>query len=210
MGIEEIVAARGITEVLHYTTNNGLIGILATGALKCRRDLPTDKYLEHVYEPACENRTRDADWHGFVNMSITRINSTLFDIASKKWHKNGDQWWCVLAFDPIILTHPGVVFTTTNNIYSGVVRGKGAVGLQRMFAPRVHRWGAIHVTRSACPTDACPTCQYAEVLYPNEVSTQHLRRIYVATDDHFDTASGQCATLDHDQVEIEINPDAFR
>jgi hypothetical protein len=210
MSIDEIITVRGIAEVLHYTTNHGLVGILASRALKCRRDLPSDKYLEHVYEPACADRTRDADWHGYVNMSITRINSALFDIASKKWHKNKDQWWCVLAFDPVILTHPGVVFTTTNNIYSGVIRGRGATGLQRMFAQRVCRWGAINVTRSACPSEACPTCRYAEVLYPTAVSTQHLKRIYVATEEHFDTASGQRAALDHERVEIEINREAFR
>lgn len=210
MSIEEIIAARGISEVLHYTTNHGLVGILASRALKCRRDLPRDRYLEHVYKPACEDRTRDAGWHGYVNMSITRINADLFGIASERWHRNKDQWWCVLAFDPAILTHPGVVFTTTNNIYSGVVRGEGAAGLQRMFAPRVHRWGANHVSRSSCPTEACPTCRYAEVLYPNEVSTQNLKRVYVATDDHFDTASGQRAALDHCGVEIEVNPGAFR
>jgi hypothetical protein len=38
--------------------------------------------------PAGEDRTRDADWHGYVNMSPTRINADLFDIASKKWQPN--------------------------------------------------------------------------------------------------------------------------
>jgi hypothetical protein len=102
--IQEIIDKRRIAEVMHYTTNEGLVGILATGAVKSRKDLPKEKYLEHVYKPVCEVR-KDHAWLGHISTSVSRVNLSLFDIASNKWHKNRDIWWCVLGFDPVILTH---------------------------------------------------------------------------------------------------------
>jgi hypothetical protein len=57
-----------------------------------------------------------------VNLSISRINARLFNISAKNWHRALDGWWAVLSFDPLILTHDGVVFATTNNAYPGVIR----------------------------------------------------------------------------------------
>src|SRR5690349_15550012 len=107
MSVNAIVARRNITRVLHFTTNQGLTGILASRAVKARRDLTSDKYLEHVYSPNCAVR-RDQAWLGYVNLSIGRINARLWDISANKWHSNKDSWWCILVFDPIVLTHPGV------------------------------------------------------------------------------------------------------
>ena len=61
--IAEIVTQRGIEEVLHFTTNKGLTGILAEGAVLPRKRLPEHKYLEHVYEPNAEMRK---DWSGLT------------------------------------------------------------------------------------------------------------------------------------------------
>lgn len=208
MTIAEIIDQRRIAEVLHYTTNHGLVGILATGAVKPREALPRDKYLEHVYQPACAVR-RDADWFAYVNLSISRINASLFGIASRNWHRNRDVWWCVLAFDPVILTHGGVVFTTTNNMYSGVIRGKGAAGLERVFGQRIHQYSSHYVNRPKDLPDRFPTCAQAEALYPGDLSTEYLRNIFVATEDHYDTAFAQCAELAHDAVPIMIRSKAF-
>ncbi len=208
MTIAEIIDQRRIAEVLHYTTNHGLVGILATSAVKPRERLPEEKYLEHVYHPACKVR-RDAAWFGYVNLSISRINASLFGIASGKWHRNRDVWWCVLGFDPVILTHAGVVFTTTNNMYSGVIREQGAAGLGRLFGQRIHRYESHYVNRPKNLPDRFPTCAQAEALYPGDLSTQHLRNIFVATEDHYDTVFAQCAALAHDSVPIMIRPKAF-
>jgi len=51
MTIDDIVIQRKISEILHFTTNEGLLGILYSGALKSRQCLPQEKQLEYIYKP---------------------------------------------------------------------------------------------------------------------------------------------------------------
>jgi len=208
MTIAEIITKRDIKQVLHFTTNAGLVGTLATRGLKSRHRLPREAYLEFVYSPNCAVR-RDVAWLDYANLSITHINCGLFNISSRKWHRDSEKWWCVLSFRPPVLTHEGVVFATTNNMYTGAIRAPGAAGLERLFAPVIHQYADKQVIR-ANYTPACqPTCQQAEVLYPKELSTEWLSRIYVATDSHADAAQAQASTLSHPDVEVVIDPDMF-
>src|SRR5437899_1547768 len=98
MNIRGLIAERQIRQVLHFTTDRGLVGILASRAVKPRKRLSTDKYLEHIYKPNCENRIRDSAWHDYVNLSIETINAHLFGISSGNWHRDLDGWWCILSF----------------------------------------------------------------------------------------------------------------
>src|SRR4051812_42151281 len=118
MTIPQIIKSRGITEVVHFTHHQGLLGILHSGTVKARKELPGDIQLQYIYKPNAIYR-KDKVWLGHVNLSISTINRSYFS-SSCRWHRASDLWWCVLGFDPIILTHDGVVFTTTNNIYTGV------------------------------------------------------------------------------------------
>lgn len=178
--IQKIIEKWRIEEILHFTTNRGITGILATGALKARSQLAKEQYLEYIYQYNCSNRSRDQDWWGYANLSITFVNRQLFDISSGKWHANEDAWWCVLSFSTDICSHEGVYFTTTNNMYSSVSRQKGAEGLDALFAPQILQWPGKIISRLSTLTDNRPTCEQAEVLYPNEVSLKYLNRIYVA------------------------------
>jgi len=183
MKIDEIIKNRGIEEVLHFTTNFGLTGILATEAILSRKSLPVEKYLEYVYKYNCQDRSRDTDWHEYINLSITKVNWRLFSISMRSWHQDLDGFWCIMAFTPDILTHPGVFFCTTNNIYTGVSRGQGGENLERLFADRVIRWtGNVVIRQQDTPTNQ-PTCEQAEVLYPNQLSLDYLKTIYVKTED---------------------------
>ena len=77
----EVVAAakaRGITSVVHFTTVEGLKGILASGAVKSRQGLPEDELVQYVYEPNAVDRSLDEDWLGYVNCSIMAINAHMF------------------------------------------------------------------------------------------------------------------------------------
>jgi len=208
MTIEEVVARRCIREVLHFTTNSGVTGILASHFIKARPNLLEDEYLEHILKLNCPNR-RDARWLDFVNLSITRINSHLFGIADGNWHRNLNGWWCILALDPAVLSHDDVVFTTTNNIYTGCRRGKGVAGLEAMFTPVVEKWHANRVMRDPAQPDCEPTCRQAEVLYPQEVSTAYLRRIYVREEEHRDSVHGIFGALSLAPVECVIHPAHF-
>ncbi len=183
MTIEEIIQKRNISEVLHFTTHRGITGILHTGAVKARNLLPRDKRLEYVYLYNCPDRSRDIAWWNFINLSITSVNRRLFGIAAGNWHSNDDGWWCILSFDPLICSHEGVYFTTTNNMYSGVKRLKGSAGLEALFAPRITQWNGKIINRAIDINDNQPTCQQAEVLYPIEISLSFLKKVYVKNND---------------------------
>ena len=179
--IAEYAANAGITEVLHFTTNMGFLGIAASGELKSRNDLEEDQYLESIKKMNSASRWKDADWTGYVNLSISRVNKRMFHTSSRNWHPEDGIWWPVLAFDPVILTHPGVVFTTTNNTYHEVVkRGPGLDGLQQLFAPTVPwgYYGSVAQRRATTPSN-WTTDPQAEVLYPLSVPLLYLRSVYV-------------------------------
>ena len=82
--IEQAARKRGITDVVHFTTLRGAVGVLASGVLKSRARLPSDQYLEHVYRPNAAFR-KDHAWLDYVNLSIQRINDWMFD-TSTRWH----------------------------------------------------------------------------------------------------------------------------
>jgi hypothetical protein len=212
----EVIAERDIQEVLHFTTNHGLTGILAEGAVLPRQRLPESKHLEHVYAPNATTR-KDRAYLDYVNLSISRINTEFFG-HSTRWHAAEESWWCALAFDPVILEHEGVLFTTTNNIYTGCQRGAGVDGLQAMFAETITRWVGNYAQRTDGMPDNWTTCHQAEVLYPGPLSTDHLTRVYVATGPHADSAGSTCDILigadrrDDDgasTVEVTIYPNVF-
>jgi len=207
MTIEEIVKKRKITEVLHFTTNKGLVGILYKRAVQSRKMLPNDKKLEYIFSPNAAFR-KDDNWLDYVNLSISRINHQFFK-SSQKWHKHKDVWWCMLSFDPEILSHSGVFFATTNNIYTGVHRQKGPNGLVALFENRITRWAGAEITREPNLPTNCPTCYQAEVLYPQELSTKFLRKIYVKEGDHQDEVYAQIGGVAHPNVEVYIKPEIF-
>lgn len=192
--------------MVHFTTNSGLVGIMAKRAVKSRLRLPKEEYLEYVYEPNSAFR-KDTPWLGYVNLSVSRINKHFYDICSGKWHKGEDRWWSVLSFDPALMLDPGVLFVTTNNMYTGATRGTDVAGFRTLFAPRVVRWSGNTIIRPSGLADDLPTCPQAEVLYSDELSTDYLRTIYVSDPEHADVVSAQLAIFPHEGVRVVIEPD---
>ena len=209
MSIDKIIKRRGITEVLHFTTNEGLLGILYTRSVKSRQKLPKEKTLEYIYQPNAVFR-KDKDWLNYINLSISRINYQFFDISANRWHRDRNVWWCVLSFDPTILFHSGVYFTTTNNMYTGVRRDTGEKGLQALFDSLIIQWAGKIVNRDSDLPAKFPTCSQAEVLYPGELSTKFLQRVYVSTGEDHDDICGQCAGVSFPDLEVRILPEIFK
>ena len=207
--IAEIAQAahqRAITDVVHFTTLRGMVGVLASRALKSRSRLPKDSYLEHVYRPNAEFR-KDRAWLDYVNLSIQRINDWMFD-TSTRWHAADDNPWIVLCFDVAVLSHPGVVFTTTNNIYPSCLRAEGLGGFLRLFDAQVKgRYGQLH-SREDKHT-SWPTDRQAEVLYPGELSCEHLRRVDVQVAETEDSVRGALRALSMD-VPVNHAPEVFQ
>jgi hypothetical protein len=206
--IIEFADKRDITEVLHFTTNTGLIGMLGRGAVLSRKLLPEDRYLTHVYSPNCEVR-KDPAWTNYVNLSISRINGWMFE-TSTRWHQTDDVWWAILSFESSVLADPGVWFTTTNNIYPARRRGQGAAGLAALFDEEVaSRYGTI-IRRPADHPAAWPTDRQAEALYPNKLGLDRLQQIYVRDENHIDSVYGMFAGVSSvNPVRILCSPEVF-
>ncbi len=205
----EVLAAaeeRGVRNVVHFTTMRGAVGVLAARLVKSRERLPKDKYLEHVYQPNALCR-KDPAWLDYVNLSVERINDWMFDV-SQRWHAAEGNPWVLLSFSPEILAHPGVVFTTTNNIYPTCTRTEGFLGFERMFAETVAgRHNNVHDRAGKLPS--WPTGRQAEVLYPGELSCEYLQRIDAQTEDGLDDIHGILSGLQLDKIAVCHEPEAF-
>lgn len=141
------------------------------------------------------------------SLSISRINDWMFE-TSQRWHVAEGVSWVVISFTPEILTHPGVVFSTTNNIYPARLRAEGASGFEQMFASRVAgRYGEIKTRPPDCPA-SWPTDRQAEVLYPGEVSLAYVQRIDVQTGQCHDDVEGMLGALNLD-VQVRLAPQVF-
>lgn len=206
------IRERGLTSIVHFTTSHGMVGILKAGKLKSTAQLRDDEALAFVYEQNCEYR-KDTNWLGHVSLSIEHVNGRFFT-WSQKQHLDDVDFWCVLDFDPIIATHDGVYFATTNNIYTGCLRGQGRAGIEALYAPRVEHYlqngYRHHRLRDAGARPQDPTCPQAEVLYPGAISTEHLRRIFVQDDEHAATIIGTCDAVNHHRVEVVVDAARLR
>lgn len=197
---------RGVQSIVHFTTVSGAIGIFASKAVKSRSRLRRDQYLEHVYRPNAPFR-KDEDWLDYVSLSIARINAWMFE-HSERWHVADDNPWVLLSFDPEILSHPGVVFATTNNIYPTCRRAEGRAGFERLFAQSAYgRYNERHERTDDVRSD-WPTDRQAEVLYPGEVSCSWLRQVDVQLAETKETICGALAVLKLD-VSVRHTPEVF-
>lgn len=210
MTVLDEVRDRKIREVVHFTTNSGLLGILATGKVLSRGRLPETDLLEYVYSPNAKYR-KDTDYLDYINLSISQINHQFFEICSERWYAKTDTWWCILSFDARILADEGVLFTTTNNIYSSVRRGEGQTGLRMLFQKVIDDYPGKRVTRNRSLPMCRPTNPQAEVLYPGELSIAgNLQAVYFATQEHLDLGRAQARTLDSEIPDSMFQLDGSR
>lgn len=205
--VVEAAAERGIASIVHFTRTQGMVGILASSAIKARSDLASHELVRYVYEPNAVDRSRDWSWHQYVNLSVTDINRRMFR-SSRGWHPEAE--WVVLEFGPEVLGDSGVAFCTTNNAYPVVHRGEGLAGFTQMFAPEVP-WGYQGSTSIRSEQQSNQTTDpQAEVLYPSELSLDHLHTITVRDEDTYDSVVAALASFPDHQPEITLNPKAFR
>src|SRR5207244_12037499 len=140
------------------------------------------------------------DWISFVNLRLSEISTNLLKF-SRQWHEGKALSWLIMSFDPGLLCDPGVYFSTTNNIYPLTRRALEGEGLEAVFAPVVPRKPGWTVTRrSRAPH--LPTCEQAEVLYPNGLPMKYLRRVYVLTGADSDWVHSVLPIYDRSDVEV--------
>lgn len=215
MTIRVEIDRRGIAEVLHFSTNRGILGTIASGSLLSRFMLPKEDYLADLLHVNSQQRPeaseffdKSKNWLNYVNLSISEINRRFFEV-SQRWHGRNEQlWWGILGFDADILTHHGAVFATTNNSYECCLRGEDLEGLAALFEPVISRkpgWNAYRLQRSSELT----TCEQAELLYPERVGIEHLRSIYVQDASSHDAARGWLLEYGLHNVKVLISPAKF-
>ena len=211
------IKQRKITEILHFTTNRGIVGTLNSRQLLSRHRLPLEASLQYILHLNASNRPEADDffdksenWLDFVNLSISEINKRYFDV-SQRWHLNTDIWWGILSFDALAMVDDGVYFATTNNSYDRCIRLQGEDGFNGLFVPLVQRksiprtWNVSRLSRA----DRLATCEQAEVLYPGAVPAHYLRCIYVRNETCQDTVKGWLRQFDYPGVNVVIAPQKF-
>lgn len=206
--ISALIHERKITEVVHFTTNQGLLGILVEQLCKSRSLLAEDKYLESIYHENTKVRREHPKYWSYVNLSISEPNHGFLRISSEKWWAAEDLFWAVLSFDPVIMTHPGVLFSPSNMGYDGVTPVRGRHGAEALFAERVAYGYGKTIPRRDRDLHL-PTNPQAEVLYPDAVSTQHLQRIYVVTEEDAAKAHAIVSASGHDEIDIIVDTVTF-
>lgn len=213
--ISDAAKARGISEIVHFSTNMGLTGSLHTGLLLPRNKLRTEEQLEHILTLNAKFRTeeqpwfdRTQNWINFINLSISRITRNLFQ-RSLSWHAGKDIFWVIMAFSVDLLDDEGVFFSTTNNIYSGTTRRQGLSGFNALFASTIHQYGGKFVTRGETPNHFT-TDEQAEALYPDGLSMNYLQRIYARTGEETDRIHALLGQFGREDVEVILAPDKFR
>ncbi|HDY7499734.1 TPA: DUF4433 domain-containing protein [Vibrio vulnificus] len=210
MSIQQTISKLEIEEVLHFTTNSGLVGIFSLNKLVSRDQLSREQALEYITRYNSKFRS-DPQWTSYVNLSLSRINSSFFGY-SQSWHQGPYDFWVILAFSPEILAHEGVIFTTTNNIYRNeCIRGLGVSSLLKLFDNQIiAKRGLIKLRDSLCPKN-WTTCEEAEVLYPTEIDLRYLAKLYVPDESTLALVS---AALSFDEkfqdVSVEVNAEKFK
>ena len=208
MTVSDYITARQIDEVVHFTSSHGCLGTLYTQMLQSRQRLEGDPMVEYLFKPNAALR-KDPKFLDYVSLSVSHINTQFYNTSSSSWHRDEPIFWCVLSFTPTILTDQGVIFTTTNNIYTGVQRAEGPRGLAALYADRIIQWTSKIVHRKIGTPANHTTCFQAEVLYPTAVSTKSLQRIYVQTQEHQNEIVGFLKATFHHNVEVLVEPKKF-
>ncbi|OUS32024.1 hypothetical protein A9Q98_02405 [Thalassotalea sp. 42_200_T64] len=200
--IKSVAESKKITDILHFTSNSGLLGILASGAVLPNSELKEEDTLAFVFKQNSEKRKeRNLKWLKYVNLSVTKLNKEFFSYSENR-HRSVDQFWCILSFSPSLLNDDGVFFTTTNNIYPSCLRGEGVSAFGRMFNNSIEGKFQKTISRTIEHKESWTTCEQAEILYPGKLSLDYLQSIYVKDIQSKHIVKSQLAALNlkHDVV----------
>ncbi|WP_318518959.1 DarT ssDNA thymidine ADP-ribosyltransferase family protein [Photobacterium leiognathi] len=209
MSIIDEANKRGISEVLHFTTNSGFLGILAQSQVLPNSKLHQEDTLAFIFKQNSEARKeKNKKWLDYVNLSVSKLNFEFFGY-SQYIHRNADMFWVVLSFSIEILEHEGVFFTTTNNIYPSCKRSQGYNGFAAMFSNPIEGKFQAMFYRSDEHLSSWTTCEQAEVLYPEGLSLDYIEKIYVPNEAAKSCVKAQMS-LYNKSIETVIDPSVFK
>lgn len=205
MSVAERARELGVTEILHYTSNRGIMGSVLKRALLSREQVEQDPDVAFIFKGVWVRK--DPEWVNYISLSVSRINLDLLDRSRKNLP---DFWWAVMSFDVDILDDEGVWFTTTNNIYGPCRRALGVPGFDAMFGePIAFGHHGSMMTRTHGMPRAWPTDRTAEVLYPERIDLTRLRKLYVLEAQHRRLIHAWTDTYGLEELPVEVNGHAF-
>jgi hypothetical protein len=206
VSVSERARERGVREILHYTSNKGLMGCVMKGAVLSRERVEADPDVAFIFEGVWERK--DHAWLDYISLSVARINLDLFCRSRNNFP---ERWWAILSFSPDILDDEGVWFTTTNNVYEDCCeRGQGLTGFEAMYGSLIE-WGyyGSRKLRSAAHQDAWPTDRAAEVLYPGTIPLAYLQTVYVPGQKHRRMVNAWTDSFDKPELNVTVGPAEF-
>lgn len=194
MSISAFIRDHGITEVVHFTTHEGILGILDVRNILPNAELKKEKRLEFIVKLNTEYR-KDPQFAGYNSVSITEPNRKFFGYSRKRHAGGQNLWWCVIALTPAIMEHDGVLFCSGNNTWPRTIRKAGLKGLTAMFDDPVPGTYSSWVHRSPHHLRNVPTSLEAEFLYPGRIPLDFFLRVYFEHQDHADEFVAYANTL---------------
>jgi hypothetical protein len=78
-----------------------------------------------------------------------------------------------------------------------------------MFAPLVYGRYQIEIRRGTELPVSWTTCEQAEALYPEQLSLEYLKKIYVSDGCDQDDVYGQLAAIGWRSIGVEVAPERF-
>lgn len=209
MTISDIAQQKGVKELIHFTTNSGLLGILAKRGVLPSARLTEEDTLAFIFKQnSVSRREWNKKWLSYINLSVSKVNNSFFSY-SQYIHKDSDVYWIILSFSTEVLNQQGVFFTTTNNIFPSCTRGEGEASFECMFASSIEGKRQKIFSRTEQHHSSWTTCEEAEVLYPDFLTLDFLLKIYVPDIDVKRIVIAQLSAFNAD-FEICVAPEKFK
>ena len=159
--------------------------------VKARLYLPEDARVKHVYEENASDRSRDLRWHGYINLSVTDINVRMFEFVHER--SIPCDKWVILGFDPdrSSVTPGGCVLHHEQRLRPRIPLRRSLEDSSRC-SPRESHGATIGSVQAPATFERRnqTTDPQAEVLYPFELSLDHLGTVTVADEDTYETVQG--------------------
>lgn len=212
------ITRRGISKLLHFTTNINVPYIFDEGFIKPRSTLETSTDVNLSNSDFLDKYRLDGKDH--TNCSIERINQKMMKFKKNNFSQNDfTKFFCVLAISPKYIYRKSTIFSITNaaNNYN-----RNTIGIDGSFEKFISLFDLeisyrdssghfIKITRDKEP-DNIPTDIQAEVLIHDNISVNDIIQIYVETEENLRMLKSvmKVSGIRVDPNLFKCNPDIFQ
>ena len=202
------ILTRGIKYLIHFTTTLNLRSILECGKLIPRETIESmaDEKIDFLDYIQLTDKNR-LDGKQFINLSISRINTYLFERFQERTRENASVNWCILRINPIYIYAKETKFSIANAA-SNESKQFGITGdfekFKSLFADHLPiKYGV----RPEGMDPMFPTSVQAEVLVREEIPTESI--LEVCFDSPESLAAAKAALSEFDTSNFVVDANAF-